>query len=80
MAAQAGGPRGLSTRVISAIDIALWDLMGKIVNKPVYKLLGGYRDRIPAYIAGGYYEEGAGCASWPKRWKKICCWGPRPSK
>ena len=54
------GRRGLSTRVISAIDIALWDLMGKIVNKPVYKLLGGYRDRIPAYIAGGYYEEGKG--------------------
>lgn len=54
------GRRGLSTRVISAIDIALWDLMGKAVGKPVYKLLGGYRNRIPAYIAGGYYEEGKG--------------------
>lgn len=54
------GRRGLSTRVISGIDIALWDLMGKTVNKSVHKLLGGYRDKIPTYIAGGYYEEGKG--------------------
>ena len=54
------GRRALSTRVISAIDIALWDLIGKAVSRPVYQLLGGYRDRIPAYIAGGYYEEGKG--------------------
>ena len=54
------GRRGLSTRIISGIDIALWDLMGKAVNKSVHKLLGGYRDKIPTYIAGGYYEEGKG--------------------
>jgi L-alanine-DL-glutamate epimerase-like enolase superfamily enzyme len=54
------GRRGLSTQVISAIDIALWDLLGKAANQPIYKLLGAYTDRIPAYIAGGYYEEGKG--------------------
>lgn len=54
------GRRGLATQVISAIDIGLWDLMGKAVNKSVHKLLGGFRDRIPAYVAGGYYEEGKG--------------------
>jgi D-arabinonate dehydratase len=54
------GRRGMSTRVISAIDIALWDLMGKAVGKSVHQLLGAYTDRIPAYIAGGYYEEGKG--------------------
>ena len=54
------GRRGISTQVISAIDIALWDLMGKATGKSIHKLLGGYRDRIPAYIAGGYYEEGKG--------------------
>ena len=54
------GRRGLSTQVISAIDIALWDLMGKAVSKPLHELLGGFRDRIPAYVAGGYYEEGKG--------------------
>jgi L-alanine-DL-glutamate epimerase-like enolase superfamily enzyme len=54
------GRRGTTTQVISAIDIALWDLMGKALGKSVHKLLGAYTDRIPAYIAGGYYEEGKG--------------------
>ena len=54
------GRRGISTHVISAIDIALWDVMGKVVGKSVHRLLGGFRDRIPAYIAGGYYEAGKG--------------------
>jgi L-alanine-DL-glutamate epimerase-like enolase superfamily enzyme len=52
----------MTTQVISAIDIALWDLVGKAVGKSVHKLLGGYTDRIPAYIAGGYYEEDKGLA------------------
>ena len=52
------GRRGITTRVISGIDIALWDLKGRAAGQPVYKLLGGYVDRIPVYIAGGYYEEG----------------------
>ena len=52
------GRRGITTRFISGVDIALWDLIGKATGKSVHKLLGGFRDRIPAYIAGGYYEEG----------------------
>lgn len=54
------GRRGLTTRTISSIDIALWDLRGKITGQPLHRLLGGFRDRVPAYIAGGYYEEGKG--------------------
>ena len=54
------GRRGITTRVISGIDIALWDLKGKAVDKPLYKLLGGFTNRVPVYIAGGYYEEGKG--------------------
>lgn len=54
------GRRGLTTWVISAVDIALWDLMGKALGMPVHKLLGGFCDRIPTYVAGGYYEEGKG--------------------
>src|SRR4249920_2778923 len=54
------GRRGLTTRAISAIDIGLWDIRAKFANLPLYKMLGGFRDRVPTYIAGGYYEEGKG--------------------
>jgi L-alanine-DL-glutamate epimerase-like enolase superfamily enzyme len=44
------GRGGAVEHAISGIDIALWDLMGKICNQPVARLLGGYyRDRIKAY-------------------------------
>ena len=54
------GRRGMTTRAIGAIDIALWDLRAKVTGMPLYKLLGGYRSRMPTYVAGGYYEEGKG--------------------
>ena len=54
------GRRGITTRVISGIDIALWDLKGKIAGLPLNKLIGGFADKIPVYIAGGYYQEGKG--------------------
>jgi L-alanine-DL-glutamate epimerase-like enolase superfamily enzyme len=54
------GRRGMTTRAISAIDIGMWDLRAKAANMPLYKLLGGYQDRVPTYIAGGYYEDGKG--------------------
>lgn len=42
--------RGRAVRVLSGIDIALWDLAGKLLNQPVSKLLGGnFRDRIRLY-------------------------------
>ena len=56
------GRRGLTTRVISGIDIALWDLKAKRAGMPLYKLLGGFTNRVPTYIAGGYYAEGKGLA------------------
>src|SRR5258708_3281270 len=52
------GRRGLVMQAISGIDIALWDIAGKIAKMPVYRLLGGSRDRVEAYASGGFYQEG----------------------
>ena len=44
------GRRGLMMHAIGAVDLALWDLRGKIENKPIHQLLGGpHRDSLPAY-------------------------------
>lgn len=44
------GRRGLVMHAIGGVDLALWDLRGKIEGKPVHALLGGARrDRLPAY-------------------------------
>jgi len=42
---------GVSSMAIAAIDIAVWDIIGKYYHVPLYKLLGGARERIPAYIS-----------------------------
>jgi galactonate dehydratase len=48
----------LQATVISAIDIACWDIVGKALGQPVWRLLGGKcRDRIPAYANGWYTAE-----------------------
>lgn len=47
--------RGLSVAAISAVDIALWDILGKHLLLPVWQLLGGRKaDRLPAYASGGW--------------------------
>ena len=53
------GRRGAGIRAISAIDVALWDVMGKATGLPLHRLLGGPKaDRVPCYASGGYYWEG----------------------
>lgn len=46
---------GLLYAALSAIDIALWDMQGKRTGQPLYRLLGGVRDRVYAYASGGLY-------------------------
>lgn len=54
------GRRGIMISALSGVDIALWDLLGKELGAPIYKLLGGSPRRIKGYITGGYYREDKG--------------------
>jgi L-alanine-DL-glutamate epimerase-like enolase superfamily enzyme len=52
------GRRGLSICALGGVDIALWDILGKSLNVPVWRLLGGRRaERMPAYASGGWADE-----------------------
>jgi L-alanine-DL-glutamate epimerase-like enolase superfamily enzyme len=52
------GRRGGLIRALSALDIALWDLLGQTTGKPLRNLLGSARSSVPAYASGGYYRPG----------------------
>jgi L-alanine-DL-glutamate epimerase-like enolase superfamily enzyme len=47
--------RRLGLVATACIDAALWDGVGKALGQPLYRLWGGYRDRIPVITIGGYY-------------------------
>lgn len=57
-ASQFYGRRGVVIEVMSGIDLALWDLVGKALGQPVYNLIGGKtKQRIPAYVTGNLTER-----------------------
>ena len=74
------GRRGITTRVISGIDIAIWDIKGKVANRPLYKMLGGFTNKVPVYIAGGYYEEGKGLEDLAAEMEESVSMGARAIK
>ncbi|HLH45495.1 MAG TPA: mandelate racemase/muconate lactonizing enzyme family protein [bacterium] len=49
---QRGHSKGFMIEAMSGVDIAIWDVMGRVLNKPIYSLLGGkFRDRIRVYAS-----------------------------
>jgi L-rhamnonate dehydratase len=57
-ASQPYGRKGAAIEVISGVDIALWDLLGKATGKPVYELAGGKtKEKIPAYVTGNLTDR-----------------------
>jgi L-alanine-DL-glutamate epimerase-like enolase superfamily enzyme len=47
--------RAIPMQAIACIDSAVWDAVGKYANEPLWRLWGGFRDRIPMIGIGGYY-------------------------
>jgi L-alanine-DL-glutamate epimerase-like enolase superfamily enzyme len=48
------GTRGLFAQAQSAVDIALWDLKARLLDRPLVELFGRVRDRVPVYGSGGF--------------------------
>jgi L-alanine-DL-glutamate epimerase-like enolase superfamily enzyme len=49
------GQTGYGAHALAAIDVALWDLKGKALGQPVWRLLGGARERVPVYVTFGFH-------------------------
>ena len=57
--AEMAGRRGarMHASLAMAADVALWDAAGKSLGAPIYQLLGGFREKVPAYASGPYYSD-----------------------
>ncbi|MFL5927742.1 MAG: mandelate racemase/muconate lactonizing enzyme family protein, partial [Gaiellaceae bacterium] len=56
------GNGGALPMALSGLDIAVWDLMARHARLPLWRLLGGHRDRVEAYASGGFYFAGKDAA------------------
>src|SRR5262249_52989674 len=48
------GQTGYAAHAVAAIDLALWDIKGKALGQPVWRLTGGARERVPVYATFGF--------------------------
>jgi L-rhamnonate dehydratase len=48
------GQTGFGAQALSAVDVALWDIKGKALGQPIWRLLGGARPRVPLYATFGF--------------------------
>ena len=68
---QRGSTSQLTDRTLAIVEMALWDLAGRKLGQPVYKLLGAYRDKVPAYASTMCGDEIAGGLATPEDYARY---------
>ena len=63
--------RPAGVRAIGAVDVALWDLLGKAVGQPIHRLLGTYRESVPAYASSAVLASPAAYAEQAAEFKEY---------
>ncbi|NKC15804.1 MAG: mandelate racemase/muconate lactonizing enzyme family protein [Gammaproteobacteria bacterium] len=58
VASEKGWTKEAIIRFSAALDIACWDIMGKAAGLPLYRLFGGAKSQVPAYVTCAYYRDG----------------------
>lgn len=71
---QRGSAEQLTDRALAVAEVALWDLAGKKLGVPVYKLIGGYRDKVPAYASTMCGDELEGGLATPEDYGRFAEW------
>ncbi len=69
--AHASRDRKLVMEAIACVDTALWDLLGKSLGASVWRLLGGFAERLPIIAIAGYYEEGKTLADLGREMERL---------
>jgi len=80
VAHEKGWGREALVRISSAIDIACYDIMGKVAGLPLYKMFGGFRDEVPYYVTCAYYRDGKGLDELRDEMEKLKSQGHRGFK
>jgi L-alanine-DL-glutamate epimerase-like enolase superfamily enzyme len=63
--------RTTTVRAVGAADIALWDIAGKAAGLPIHRLLGSYRDRVPAYISSAVLASAQAYAEEAQHYRSL---------
>lgn len=71
---QRGSAGNLTDRILALADLALWDLAGRVLGVPVYRLIGGYRDKVPAYGSIMCGDEIPGGLATPEDYGRFADW------
>ncbi|MEK8027679.1 mandelate racemase family protein [Pseudaquabacterium rugosum] len=70
---QRGSAGQLTDRALAVVDQALWDLAGRALGVPVWQLIGGWRDKVPAYGSTMCGDELKGGLSTPDEYAEFAC-------